>query len=266
MLSFKKHLLNNKIQAFSLIEMSLVLAIMGTIAGLSLPMLLEYKGTQKRQHSTKNIDLVLSATGTFAATHQVLPCPASKTSKGEPVLCTSNNMSLANGYVPYKALGLREAASKDGFGNPLRYSINPNLSVHSTFYDNESQAPLKISDKEGKNVLNLENNKDKLAILVLSEGDAFQSPQSSFERENTGESLSFIDAPYSSNKENPFRHIVRWSTRNNLLTYYGKSSPLSQTQNASEHSSGARGRLATTPNRIMNSPRNSVGGDFHDVF
>ncbi|HBN21917.1 MAG TPA: hypothetical protein DD412_01605 [Holosporales bacterium] len=88
MLNFRKILKNSKAQAFSLIEMSLVLAIMGTIAGLSLPMLLEYKSTQKRQHSTKNIDLVLSATGTFAATHQVLPCPASKTSQGEPVACT----------------------------------------------------------------------------------------------------------------------------------------------------------------------------------
>lgn len=105
--------------------MSLVLAIMGTIAGLSLPMLLEYKGTQNRQQTTNNIDLVLSATGTFATTHQVLPCPASKTSRGEPVACTPNSLNLATGYVPYKALGLRESASKDGFGNPLRYAINP---------------------------------------------------------------------------------------------------------------------------------------------
>lgn len=244
--------------------MSLVLAIMGTIAGLSLPMLLEYKSTQNRQQTTNNIDLVLSATGTFAATHQVLPCPASKTSRGEPVACTPNSLNLAAGYVPYKALGLRESASKDGFGNPLRYAINPHLSLHRTFYDNTNMSPLRVNDQEGKSVLNLENNKDKLAVAVLSEGEAFRTPQGSFERENVEEGLTFVDAPYSSHKENPFRHIARWSTRNNLLTYYGKSSPLSQARNTPEN---ARDAPAIVPhNRIVNPPRRGIGGEFHDAF
>jgi len=178
----------------------------------------------------------------------------------------TSSIALAKGHVPYRALGLSEAASKDGFGNPLHYAINPQLSSHRTFYDNGETMPLKINDKDRKSVLDLRNNKDTLAVMVLSEGEAFRAPQSSFERENVEEGLSFVDAPYSSNKENPFRHIVRWSTRNNLLTYYGKSSPLSQTQNAPESNLNGRGASMVPHDRVVTPPRNGVDGGFHDAF
>lgn len=249
MLSYK----NKKIKAFSLIEMSLVLAIMGTLAGLSLPLLLEYKSTQKRQHSKENIDLVLSALGTYGAIHHRLPCPASKTSRGKAAITCTSSPLLAIGSIPYKTLGLSEAASKDGFGHPLRYAIDSQLSLHTDFYNNDSMATLVVTDHQRQNVLDLSNKKDRVALIVLSEGEAFQSAKGVFELENTAPTLTFIDAPYSSNKEAPFRHIIRWSTRNNLLTYYGKSSPLSQESPQ---------RQKSPHHRSENSP----GGKFDDVF
>ncbi len=255
---------DKKAKAFSLIEMSLVLAIMGTIAGLSLPMLLEYKGTQKRQSSIRNIDLVLSATGTFAATNHIIPCPASKTSKGESVVCTATSSLFATGYVPYKALGLRKAASKDGFGNPLRYAIDPQLSVYASFYSNTEKAALQVTDQNRKSVFNpQDNHQDKVALVVLSEGKAFGSAKGAFELENTAESLSFVDAAYSTNKEAPFRHIVRWSTRNNLLTYYGKSSPLPQARSPLRDDKSGTSAPQTHPPK---GPTNPLGGGSNGAF
>ncbi|MDP4840177.1 MAG: hypothetical protein NWR43_01140 [Alphaproteobacteria bacterium] len=105
----------------------------------------------------------------------------------------------------------------------------------------------------------------------MSEGEAFRTPQSSFERRNTDESLTFVEAPYSVNKENPFRHIVRWSTRNNLLTYYGKSAPLSQPQNALENNQDDRRLPRILPHdRGVPPPRNPLqnplGGDLESIF
>lgn len=223
--------------------MSLVLAIMGTIAGFSLPLLLEQKSTQKRQRSLQNIDLVLSALGTYAASHQSLPCPASLTSKGLPQQCTATDIIHAHGIVPYKVLGISEASAKDGFGKPLRYALDPHLSQRAHFAK-EHSSKLKIDTPDGESVCS--DAKSPPAVILIAEGEAYQNPQSSFELKNTAPDLSFVDAPYNVTLDTPFRHVVRWSSRDFLLTYYGKSSPplkevqTSKTNEENDPPSGAR--------------------------
>ncbi len=213
------------LQGFSLIEMSLVLAIMGTVAGLSMPLLLEQKSLQKQQRSAQNIEMVLTALGTYAANRHSLPCPASKTSQGEPIACTKESTTAAVGYVPYKALGLQEKSNQDGFGHPLRYALDPTLSEQEHFIEN-TDPKLFITNENGRNVISTNTQNDRLAVVIISEGVAYQQPTSTFEMTNTNSTLTFVDAPFSSQKSNPFRHRVNWSTRNNLLTYYGKSAPI----------------------------------------
>ena len=259
MLNFKKHQFTRQ-QGFSLIEMSLVLAIMGTVAGLSIPLLIEQKSTQKRQKTTRNIDLVLTALGTYAAGHQNLPCPASKASKGEPITCDKESLEAAVGYVPYKALGLQKQSTKDGFGHGLRYALDPSLSEKEHFIKNMGPR-LFVTNEKGGNVISTRSlANDRLAVVVLSEGTAYQNPQSDFELRNIDTTLSFVDAPFSNQKSAPFRQRVKWSTRNNLLTYYGNSSPVKIQEPAQETVQGAEAdqNRQTAPDAQTAPPQESV--------
>lgn len=212
-------------EAFSLIEMSLVLAIMGTVAGLSMPMLLEQRALQKQQKSRQNIDIALTALGTYAASNSSLPCPASSSSQGEPTICNKDSTTAAVGFIPYKVLGLQESSSKDGFGHPLRYALDPSLSSKELFRGNQDPR-IFIKNEKGQSLISKDLKNDRLAVVIIGEDQAYQDATSSFEMANLDQSFTFVDALFSTQKSNPFRQRVKWSTRNNLLTHYGKSAPI----------------------------------------
>lgn len=224
--SLLKGLFKTKLPAFSLLEMSLVLAIMGTVAGISMPMILEQRTHQKEHQTLQQTDMILTALGTYAVLHKSLPCPALDPTSGEPGPCTKDSPAQAVGYVPFKTLGISERASKDGFGHPLRYAVQPALTHRAYFFQSASGATpgLSVVDDQNKSVFNPAQTSDCLAVVILAEGAAFQQAKGEWETRNIGATLSYIDAPFSTNEKKPFRHLVKWVTRNNLITFYGKGS------------------------------------------
>ena len=205
---------------FSLLEMSLVLAIMGTVTGLSLPLLIEHQEQKKIRTTQERLNHIKIATGIYVARYKHLPCPASTAKSGTPRTCQSSNMSSGMGYVPFKTLGLSEKMAVDGYGHPVRYAIDTNATKDSAYKSDNPPSTLHIESMDGVNLL--DPNKARLALVLFSEGTAFSQPQSVAEQHNTALTLHFIDAPFSQRKEAPFRHIVSWSTYSHLIVIHGK--------------------------------------------
>ena len=221
-----RSILTTKLKAFSLIEMSLVLAIMGVVAGMSLPMLIENRVTQKRAKATENSNIIITALGAYAAANHELPCPATKESGGVAGACSAANVSSCYGYVPYKSLGISKSSATDGFGHLIRYAVEPIYTDNKRFDSTDDTHNISVLDIKSETVTQSSTKGDHIAIVLVSENEAYGSTNSSHEATNIQNNLQFYAIPYSSIKENPFRHYVPWVTKNNLLTYYGKSSPI----------------------------------------
>lgn len=210
-------------------EMAIVLSIMGVLIGFGLPALIAQKSQDRLSITRKNQDIVLHALGAYCQREIAIPCPSPTPSEGLARLdCGHSNLSKCYGYIPYRSLGIPEHVTKDGFGHPMRYAIQPGLIGPKQFCvekKGELHAPtqLALMDEKRQIVVSPQGH-DLIAALLLSEGEAYQKPVSSEEKDNMSANLTFHIKALSTNPEKPFRHIIAWSSRDNLIGYYGQSS------------------------------------------
>lgn len=198
-------------QGFSLIEMAIVLAIMGVIAGLSLPALTYFQGFEKDKTTKRRQDMVLHALGSYAANQGRLPYAASH--QGEEV---ANHL---NGSVPYRTLGLSFEDTMDGWGHPMKYIVESSLAGDQSYCQiKEPKYPLKLDDGQG-----LVGGNSFVAVILIAEGKAFGQPRGIYEENNHKGNQKFYTRAFKDTQETPFRHRLVWSTRDNLLNYYGHS-------------------------------------------
>jgi prepilin-type N-terminal cleavage/methylation domain-containing protein len=215
---------------FTLIELALVLAILGVIAGFSLPLLSHVKNLERKRVTLQHQELVLTALGAYVARHYQLPCPA------DPLLqnglsrlsCNDVRQNQSFGLVPFRTLGIPEQNAKDGFGHVMHYAVHPALTEKNAYCrdvcENGTQPPVfLVLDERGQSVVDL-SEKVAIAALILSEGEAYKRPVSPQEIENMAPSLKFHSRPFAQNVQQPFRHSLTWASRDILITYYGQSS------------------------------------------
>lgn len=238
-MDFRKHPLG-AVQGFSLIEMALTLAILGVLAGLTMPYLSALQQKNRHRLSEKNCEKVLHAVAGYMRDHPYLPRAALSFEKGTADLSEDAGRKWSAGYVPYRTLGLPKTAAVDGWGHPLKYActrdrmaplnnVTPNApSMEATPPLLDIGDSLTILNEKGESVLETDRAKDKnaIAVVVIAFNEGYQ-PLSVWEKQNHSSASSFIDAPYSTHPSHPFRHYVKWSTSYELFSFYGPPRPSS---------------------------------------
>lgn len=217
---------------FSLLEMTIVLAIMGVLGGFAFPLLTHHMERARHQKTREHQREVMEAIETYFAHNQALPWPADPHGKGFSSSC--HDRSKAQGIVPYRELGLPQAVAKDGFGYYMTYAVQSfkgdrGASRNTT---DTSRTGIIICDESGEKVLK-KNAKDSIAYVLIShgpEGTGAYSGKGETERmnvdqgsddekTNSNNTFKFITRPYSTNPANSFRHKLVWRTHNRLEVY-----------------------------------------------
>ena len=138
--------------AFSLIELSIVILIIAVLASSGLTIFKSTNAASKTKTTKDRIDTVYKAIGNYLLVNRRLPCPASleldntNASYGAEVrspaitgtcpVSTSGgviiNTNLVYGMVPTKTLGLSSDMAEDGFGTKLSYVIDKRFATAVT--------------------------------------------------------------------------------------------------------------------------------------
>ncbi len=149
-------LLQKKPSAFSLIELSIVLAIISILVTGALSLSTNNANKEKIRITNERINEVYKAMGIYLAKNGKLPCPASvkidKTnqsygsaadcsydcsssfpSSSLGIWCAKNNTNVWYGMIPTKTLKLSSDYAEDAFGNRFSYFVLRGYTNTSTF-------------------------------------------------------------------------------------------------------------------------------------
>ena len=240
-----------RLSGFSLIEVAMVLCIIGVLSGLGIPALNSFLKYQKIRKTEDHMEQIFQSLTAYVLTNKRLPCPANPSA-----FAPESGISEANclftetfiGLVPYRTLGLPEKIAKDGYHNWITYAVDPvltNSEIKSLNASSDSDLPntifceaekshidLKVTNADKQPVLDLEDSKDLIAVVLISHGASGQGsfdlkgekrPTTSPDKAvNADTTSNFIDKGFSAAKENFFDDTVKWITRDNLMALYGK--------------------------------------------
>lgn len=244
-------------QGFSLIELTLVLAILGVVIGGMLPLLGSWMERNTLQTTRSRMDAVDEALLLFLMRQQRLPCPALPGAAGQPggaeaLIQTvpqgaggqarAVRCARTTGMIPYRALGLPQRLVLDGWSRPFSYAVMPELAqaaATSDFCTPDRQPPSPQSPRSATARPSLDVRDETglsvapdlvIAYVVVSHGangaGAFVPqarglreavPTAGPERLNSDGDLNFVDYPRSDQAAAPYDDSVRWQTRDALV-------------------------------------------------
>lgn len=142
----KKALQRQRLAAFSLVELSVVLAILAVVATFGLEGAANFINRANAQVSRDNVTLVDEALKNYFRVWGRLPCPASLNLAPSSTSYGLENCSIAVasgtgafggggiivGAVPFRQLNLPMSISLDGWTNKINYAVTKNLTVAGT--------------------------------------------------------------------------------------------------------------------------------------
>jgi prepilin-type N-terminal cleavage/methylation domain-containing protein len=117
-------------RGFTLVELSVVLVILGLIAGTLFGISSAMMSVQRGETTRAKLKVIDAALVSFVAINRRLPCPANGAlatgievfgSQADP--CSNQT----NGVVPWAALGLTASDIEDGWGTRITYRMDPYL-------------------------------------------------------------------------------------------------------------------------------------------
>lgn len=117
-------------RGFTLVELSVVLVIVGLIAGVLFSMSSAMFTVQRGETTRAKIKAIDAALVSFVAINKRLPCPASGfLMTGLEVFGTQSDpcTNQAGGVVPWAVLGLSSSDIEDGWGTRITYRLDPYL-------------------------------------------------------------------------------------------------------------------------------------------
>ncbi len=126
MLNKFRRIFHTPLPAFSLLEISIVLLIMGVILSFSLPYLSNHLDFEKRKKTDLVFEEVTHALSTFVMETGRLPAPANP--HYNPDSAGEEDETITTGILPYKTLGLSPSMAKDGHSHWISYTPHPTLS------------------------------------------------------------------------------------------------------------------------------------------
>lgn len=240
--------------AFSLVELSIVLAILGVVAAAGLSVGTTIVEQQANIASNAKLEEIDKALRDYFMIYERLPCPADPTlapgaaNFGQPVNSNSCNVAgaLNNtvetnnvriGALPIRALGLRDREIADEFGNRYTYAVTRQHTVDKATFE-ASAGAIRIFDGGGGSIASdgsyivISHGSDGkgarryqtgTAIPVGCGADGATAPR---DVDNCDNDRDFRDARFNNGAiaENFFDDFVRWMPKFRLLAISGGSS------------------------------------------
>lgn len=207
----------------TLVEVAIVLAILGILGGLSLPLLTKQLAMKRVLKSQENQEKVLNSLAIFALHHGRLPCPAKPSKEGEALKrCDSRDQSI--GLVPYETLGLSKAEASDGSKKTLTYMVEPALTrtaqLRGDFsYCDAEGSFLRLLNEDHTSVV--KNTRDPIAVVIL-DSSWFETLRQRGDLEINHNHISLILGRLLPSSSNASSTHVAWATRHRLVGWYGK--------------------------------------------
>lgn len=231
----KQRLLQSHQAGFSLVEMSLVLILVGSILTLASNALRSYHQSWQRQITREHQKLVLQALEHYFMQNGCLPCPAlpgENKGKARPYCAKETSV----GIVPFRTLGLSEKIARDGFHRWMTYGVDwglttpikgLRLTLCAYVFSLKRTIRLRVGAQDVSQDL---VQGDGVACTLISHGPtgwgSFQENGERYmptqiavgisKRRNTRNTCKFYATP-SPGEVGLFDDIVVWVTRGNLM-------------------------------------------------
>lgn len=213
-------------QAFSLVEMAIVLTIVGLLMATLLPSLTSQMEQQRRVETRKQLEEIRQALMGFAVMNGRLPCPTTQTNPAnanygmEAGSCNSN--PTAEGYLPWKTLGVTEidawgtkrSTTSSPWNGYWRYRVDRNFSNSGSLIvlttNPHANDALTIRDSAGNSLIS--TSERPIAIVFSTGPDLLPNGQNtSFESGGTP-GIYESDVPGSN-----FDDMLIWLSRPQLF-------------------------------------------------
>lgn len=255
---------NKKLQAFTLLELAIVLIIMSVTTSTMFFFLANSVKNTQRDTNQQKVDFVVNALNDFYIRTGYIPCPASLTEApstlnfGVSTVCNAGAVAGVNdigsgadtvrrGMIPVRTMGLPDAAAYDAYGDRIQYTIIRDFGINASAFDSSLPTTAAITvfgyNPTGPTLtdLNVLISPNTLAYVVHSSGQdqngAVTFKGTPLTCTSGGPNGYNCDNTYnqfvgSADISGTFDDIVVWKTRQQLK--YDKVAFFSGTRNAQQ--------------------------------
>jgi prepilin-type N-terminal cleavage/methylation domain-containing protein len=168
---------NREIQGFTLLEISIVVAIIALVVTMAIPMGQSVLDGYRRVATNKKLDQIEQMLMAYRTAYNRLPCPTDPTllptnanygvEAANPGSCTGGTPAAKNtntsaqpvasnvveGALPFKTLGLPESLSFDGWDRKFAYAVNDSVTAYNGMKNQtlSDQCGITVNDASGNN-------------------------------------------------------------------------------------------------------------------
>ncbi len=227
---------------FSLLELSIVLTIVGTMLAAVFELTVHYTHTTKYDTTIQTLQRIDAAMQRYVVQHGALPCPANRgdapdsANYGISVNCGApsagtvsvgaGNSAIRIGVVPVRSLNLPDNLMFDAWHMRITYTVVENLAMDSATFDAYTKPaadPITIQDRYGNSVIDAGTGSDMLAAYAfishgankngatVKRGDSINACIATLDdAENCDTDAFFIDTPVANSGISDFDDLLLW--------------------------------------------------------
>lgn len=160
--------MNKQSQAFTLVEMAIVLVIVGLLLGGMLAPLSAQMEQRRMADTSRALEEARDALAGFAARNGYLPCPAISAANGlEDRVGTRCNNERRLGFLPWATLGLPKL---DAWQHIYLYSVTPAFSDSGFPFRLNTPRDITIASRDATGALVPASAQNDIPAVVLSHG------------------------------------------------------------------------------------------------
>ena len=231
-----------RVRGFSLVELSIVLVIVGILAGSAIVPLNRSIKHSYYKRTNLQLSMVREAMHGYLISKGNLPCPVPLGSQANATSNKTNACSLQHGGLPAALLGIIGEQSSggallDAWGREYRYAVS--MFDHKELGEVNAPDWLTVGEAAEVGAANLSSElqlcrqssdtscpirdliADQIVWIVLSQGE--RTKEGKQEAENSDADNVFVVSAFSSNSEQPFDDQLIWASRSELVYWLLKA-------------------------------------------